>query len=635
LPVRGKELLTGHIIFNFQSLKSASGLNPMLNPHQNSEMNSGKKNFIIFFLVLIGLIYVTRLFHLQVLDHRYKIYASSNIQRILIDYAARGLIYDRNGELMVYNEPYYDLMVIPNQVRSMDTTELCGLLSITRSQFDTRLQAARTFSRFKASVFERQISKNVYAVLQEKLFKYPGFYVQPRTLRNYPFPVAAHTFGYVGEAGPTDIARDPYYIAGDYIGISGIEKYYEKILRGNKGTRIVLVDALNRDIGSFQDGRYDTLASAGTDLYSSLDLELQIYGELLLRNKRGSIVAIEPSTGEILALVSSPGYDPNLLVGRVRSQNYRMLQEDTLKPLFNRALMASYPPGSVFKVANFLVGLQEGGITVNSRYSCPGFYRSGSITVRCRSHPQPVNVATGLQFSCNTFSCIQFRNTLELPKFLNMQHALTTWRNHLVSMGFGVTFNSDLSHELPGQLGSADYYDRIYGPRGWRALTVISLAIGQGEIGTTPVQLANLAATVANRGFYFTPHVVKAIGHPDSLNPVFLKTNYTTIDSVHFETMAAAMLETVESGTGRYSKIPGILMGGKTGTVQNPHGENHSAFIAFAPYDKPLIAVSVIVENAGGGSAWAAPISSLMIEKYINRTIARTAFEKRILDASF
>lgn len=607
----------------------------MQNNYQSSEISSRRKNFIIFFIVLTGLIFLTRLFFIQIIDHRYKIFASSNIQRIVTDYPARGLIYDRNGELMVFNEPYYDLMVLPGQVREMDTLEFINLLDITKEQLENRLQAARVYSRFRASVFERQISKDIYAVLQEKLFKYPGFYVQPRTLRKYPEPVAAHTFGYVGEAGPAEIAANPYYRPGDYIGISGIERHYEEILRGQKGTRIVLVDALNREIGSFQEGRYDTLAVAGTDLYASLDLELQMYGEKLLQNKRGSIVAIEPSSGEILALVSSPGYDPNLLVGRIRTQNYQMLQNDTLKPLFNRALMASYPPGSVFKVANFLVGLQEGGITTHSRYGCPGYYRSGGITIRCRTHPQPVNVVSGLQYSCNTFSAIQFRNTLELPKFESMQQALTTWRDHIVSMGFGVTFDSDLSHELPGQIGSADYYDRIYGPRGWKALTVISLAIGQGEIGTTPVQLANLAATVANRGYYFTPHVVKAIGHPDSLNPGFLTRKRTTIDSVHFEVMAQAMFETVETGTGRFSRMDDISMAGKTGTVQNPHGENHSAFIAFAPVENPQIAISVIVENAGGGATWAAPISSLMIEKYINREVKRDWFEQRILDAAF
>jgi penicillin-binding protein 2 len=607
----------------------------MIARNTQSDFFTRRKISVIVFFIGVGLLYLIRLYHIQVVDHRYKIYASSNVQRIITDYAARGLIYDRNGELLVYNEPYYDLMVIPRQVTSIDTTEFISLLGITEEQFINRMQSAISHSRHKGSVFERQISKDIYAVLQEKLFRFPGFYVQPRTLRKYPYQMAAHLFGYVGEAGPSTIENDPYYKSGDYIGISGIEKHYEEILRGQKGSRIVLVDALNRDIGPFQDGRYDTLAVAGTDLFTSLDYELQLYGERLMQNKRGSIVAIEPSSGEILALVTSPGYDPNLLVGRVRSQNYRNLQEDTLKPLFNRALMANYPPGSVFKIANFLVGLQEGGINLNSRYSCPGYYYSGGITVRCRTHPQPVNVITALQHSCNTFSCIQFRNTLELPKFGSMQEALTTWRNHLVSMGFGRTFNSDLPYELSGLLGSADYYDGIYGPRGWRALTVISLAIGQGEIGTTPLQLANLAATVANRGFYYTPHIVKAIETPDNLNPEFIERQYTTIDSIHYETMVTAMYETVESGTGRFSRIPDIPFAGKTGTVQNPHGENHSAFIAFAPVEKPKIAISVIVENAGGGASWAAPISSLMIEKYLTGEIKRSWFEQRILDASF
>ncbi len=600
-----------------------------------SDVFSRRKISIIVFIIIIGLLYLARLYYIQVIDHRYKIYASSNVQRVITDYAARGLIYDRNGELLVYNEPYYDLMVIPRQVTSIDTTEFINLLGITEEQFINRMQSAISHSRHKGSVFERQISKDIYAVFQEKLFRFPGFYVQPRTLRKYPYQMAAHLFGYVGEAGPSIIANEPYYKPGDYIGISGIEKHYEEILRGQKGTRIILVDALNRDIGPFQDGRYDTLAVAGTDLFTSLDYELQLYGERLMQNKRGSIVAIEPSSGEILALVTSPGYDPNLLVGRVRSQNYRNFQEDTLKPLFNRALMANYPPGSVFKVANFLVGLQEGGINLNSRYSCPGYYYSGGITVRCRTHPQPVNVITALQHSCNTFSCIQFRNTLELPKFGSMQEALTTWRNHLISMGFGRTFNSDLPYELSGLLGSSDYYDGIYGTRGWRALTVISLAIGQGEIGTTPLQLANLAATVANRGFYYTPHIVKAIGTNDNLNPEFLDRHNTTIDSVHYDAIVTAMYETVESGTGRFSKIPDIPFAGKTGTVQNPHGENHSAFIAFGPVEEPKIAISVIVENAGGGASWAAPISSLMIEKYLTREINRAWFEQRILDASF
>lgn len=607
----------------------------MMHSGSSSGLHGNRKNIIVLIIITIALIFLVRLFHLQVINQSYKISATSNVLRTLTDYAARGLIYDRQGELLVFNEPYYDLMVVPRQVKNLDTLEFCGLLDLTREQFETRMQTAIRHSRFTASVFERQIPKNTYAVLQEKLYKYPGFYVQPRTLRKYPEPIAAHIFGYVGEVGPEITQSNPYYRPGDYIGISGIEKYYEEELRGSKGTRIIMVDVLNREIGTFQEGRYDTLAVAGKDLYTTLDKELQIYGEKLMQNKRGSIVAIEPSTGEILALVTSPSYDPNLLVGRVRSANYRMLQNDTLKPLFNRALMASYPPGSVFKVANFLVGLQEGVITSHTRYSCPGFYSSGGITVRCRPHPGPVDIGSAIQYSCNTFSCIQFRNILEQTRFQNMQEALGAWRSHITSMGFGRIFNNDLPYELSGLIASPEYYDRIYGPRGWRALTVISLAIGQGEIGTTPLQLANLAAIVANRGYYHTPHIVKAINHPDSINPRFLQQNRTTIDSTHYEVMAKAMFETVEAGTARYSRIADITMAGKTGTVQNPHGENHSAFIAFAPYDNPQIAIAVIVENAGGGSAWAAPIASLMAEKYINRRIDRPWFEQRILDANF
>lgn len=603
--------------------------------NSSSDVFSRRKISVIFFMVLIGLIYLSRLFYIQVVDHRYKIFASSNVQRVITDYAARGLIYDRNGELLVYNDPYYDLMVIPGQVGDIDTTEFITLLDITHEQYEKRMIAARQYSPYKPTLFEKQIPKDQYAVIQEKLFKFPGFYVQPRTLRKYPHNIAAHTFGYVGEVGKTTIERDPYYRMSDYIGISGIEKHYEEILRGKKGSRVVLVDAYNRDISSFQDGRYDTMAVAGTDIYTSLDLQLQMYGEKLLQNKRGSIVAIEPSSGEILALVTSPGYDPNLLVGRVRSRNYRHLQQDTVKPLFNRALMASYPPGSVFKIANFLAGLQEGAITEHSKYSCPGYYYSGGITVKCRSHPSPVDVKSAVKHSCNTFSCIQFRNLLELNKFESIQQALTTWHDHMESLGFGRTFNSDLPYELSGQLGSSGYYDQIYGSNGWRALTVISLAIGQGEIGTTPLQLANLAAIVANRGYYFTPHIVKATENILKLNAKYLDPIQTTIDSVHFETLAEAMLETVETGTGRFSRIPDILMAGKTGTVQNPHGENHSAFVSFAPFDNPKIAIAVIIENAGGGSAWAAPIASLMTEKYLTGEVKRSWFEQRILDAKF
>jgi len=603
--------------------------------NQSSDVHSNRKNIFIAALIIVGAIYLLRLFQIQVLDSSYKLSADSNVLRYVTDYPARGLIYDRNGELLVYNEAHYDLMVVPGQVQNIDTTEFCNLLGIEKELFESRLQRAREFSRFRPSVFESQISKNTFAVFQEKMFRFPGFFVQPRTLRNYTYPMAAHTFGYVGEVSPREIENNPYYRMGDYIGVSGIELSYEEELRGKKGVRVRMVDVHNREIGPFQEGRYDTIAIPGKDLYTTIDAKLQLYGEQLMRNKRGSIVAIEPSSGEILALVSSPGYDPNLLVGRVRGQNYRQLQADELKPLFNRALMAQYPPGSSFKIVNTLVALQEGVVNYQSRYGCSGVYVSGGIRVRCRSHPGPVNVLSSIQYSCNTYSCIVFRNTLDQSKFSNIQEGFNNWRRHVSSFGFGRVFGSDLAYELSGLVATSDYYDRIYGPRGWRSLTIISLGIGQGEIGTTPLQMANLAASVANRGYFFTPHIVRAVGLPDSLQARFLEKNFTTVDKAHFEEMAHAMKLVVEAGTGRFSNIQTIPIAGKTGTVQNPHGENHSVFIAFAPVDDPKIAISVIVENAGYGSTWAAPIASLMIEKYITGQIGRDWFEKRILDASF
>lgn len=607
---------------------------PML-LNQGSNFHSKRKNIILGAMVLVGILFLARLFQIQVIDLSYKLSANSNVLRYVTDYPARGLIYDRYGELLVYNEAHYDLMVVPGQVSQIDTTAFCQLLGIEQSLFEERLKKARDYSLFRPSVFESQISKNVFAVFQEKLFRFPGFFVQPRTLRKYTYPMAAHTFGYVGEVGPREIESNPYYQSGDYIGISGIERSYEEELRGKKGVRVRLVDVLNRDIGPFQEGRFDTLAIPGKDLYTTLDAQLQMYGERLMQNKRGSIVAIEPSTGEILALVSSPAYDPNLLVGRVRNQNYGSLQNDTLKPLFNRALMAQYPPGSAFKIVNTLIALQEGVINYQTNYGCGGGYYSGGISVACHSHSSPVNAYRGIQFSCNTFSCITFRQTIDQNKFSNIQEGFNTWRRYVTSFGFGQPFGSDLAHELSGLIPTSDYYDRIYGARGWRSLTVISLAIGQGEVGTTPVQLANLVATMANRGFYYTPHVVRSVAHPDSIQERFKEKHNTLVDQAHFQEIAGAMHDVVRAGTGHFSMIPGISMGGKTGTVQNPHGENHSVFIAFAPVEDPKIAISVVVENAGYGATWAAPIASLMIEKYLNRQIGRGWFEQRILEAKF
>jgi penicillin-binding protein 2 len=606
----------------------------MLN-QQNVNIYNYRKKIIIAIFLITAVIYLARLFQIQLLDHSYKASASSNITRHITNFPTRGLIYDRNGELLVYNEPYYDLMVVPGQIKNIDTTEFCNYLGIDKASFATRVAQAREFAHHLPSVFEKQITNEDYAVLKEKLYKFPGFFVQPRTLRRYSKPIAAHTFGYVAEVGPEITKNDPYYKARDYIGISGIEKSYETILRGEKGVDIILVDAMGRDMGSFQKGNYDKPTVSGTDIFLTIDASLQEYGEILMKNKRGSIVAIEPSTGEILAIVTSPSYDPNLLVGRARSANFRKLQNDTLRPLFNRALMAQYPPGSAFKIVNTLIGLHEGVLNNHTRFSCPGYYRAGNITVNCRYHPNPVDVISSIQYSCNTASSIIFRNTIDNVKYSSIQESFNNWRNHVLSFGFGRIFNSDLPYELPGLVVSSEYYDRIYGTRGWRSLTIVSLGIGQGELGTTPIQLANLGAIIANKGFYYKPHIVKAIENIDNLNTKYSDVYYTTVDSAHFETMTAAMWQVTKEGTARFARIDGIEIAGKTGTVQNPHGENHSVFIAFAPVENPKIAISVVVENAGYGSTWAAPIASLMIEKYLTGEVKRAWYEKRILDAYF
>ncbi len=605
----------------------------LINQQTNSYLN--RKFVIITIFVVIGLVFIVRLFSLQVLDTSYKLSASRNILRHITDYPARGLIYDRNGELLVHNEPFYDLMVIPGQVGEIDTVSFCNLTGITIESFERRMQNAKQFSYHRGSIFIGQIEKDSYAYIQEHLHKFPGFYVQSRTLRNYVYPVAAHIFGYVGEASQRIIDNNPYYQPGDYVGISGIEKYYEEFLRGEKGVKIKVVDALGREIGPYQDERYDTIAIAGEDLYTTLDIDLQIYGEKLMQNKIGSIVAIEPSSGEILSMVSTPNYDPNLLVGRVRTQNFLSLYSDTLKPIFNRALMAEYPPGSVFKVISTLIGLQEGVVQPNTRLYCPGYYQSRGITVRCREHKNPVDLTGSIKYSCNTYAANLFRNVIDQDKYKNIQESFTTWRDHVTSFGLGNVFNNDLPYELSGIVANSDYYDNIYGSNGWSSLTILSLGIGQGELGTTPMQLANVAATIGNRGFYKTPHIVRAIDDPENKNSKFNNKKYSTIDEEHFDFIAESMFQVVDEGTGRFSRIEDIEMAGKTGTVQNPHGENHSVFIAFAPKDDPEIAISVVIENSGYGATWAAPVASLMIEKYLTRQVERKWFEQRILDANF
>ncbi len=595
-----------------------------------SRIYSDRKIVIVATFIAVGFIYLLRLFYIQIIDRSYTLSANNNVLRYVTQFPARGLLYDRYGKLLVYNEAVYDLMVVPNQVKNIDTAELCRLLEIDREGFIERMKKAREYSPHLSSAFEKQISKETYGYIEEKLYRFQGFFVQPRTLRKYPMSIGAHILGYIGEVTPKQIEKDSYYKQGDYIGISGIERSYEKELRGVKGLKIRMVDVFNRDVGSFEDGKFDTAAVMGNDLYTGLDAELQALGEELMQNKRGSIVAIEPKTGEILCFISSPGYDPNLLVGRVRGKNFEMLNEDPVKPLLNRAISGTYPPGSTFKMANDLIGLQEGDLTPTTRFSCQG---PSSSPIRCtHNHQSPLDVYTAIQQSCNPFHWQVFRAIMNDPDYPSVKERYTMWRNHLLSMGFGRSLNSDLPYEVKGSLPSADFFDKIYGAGHWNAMTIRSLSIGQGEITVTPLQLVNYATMVANRGWYYPPHIVRAIGTEKNFTDFTRKKVYITVDQANVEVVRKGMEEVVQMGTARAVKIDSIPMAGKTGTADNPHGKPHSIFIGFAPIDNPKIAICVVVENAGFGSTYAAPIASLMVEKYITRKIARTELKDRMLN---
>lgn len=576
----------------------------------------------------VGFIYLLRLFYIQLIDKSYTLSANNNVLRYVTQYPARGLIYDREGKLLVYNEAVYDLMVTPMQVKDIDTLEFCRLLEITKEGFIERMEKAMKYSRFKSSLFEKQISKETYGYLEEKMYRFSGFFVQPRTIRYYPKPMGAHLFGYVGEVTQAQIDKNPYYKSGDYIGISGIEKSYEEVLRGIKGMKIKMVDVHNREVGSFQEGRFDSAAIMGQDLYLSIDGDLQEYGEKLMTGKMGSVVAIEPSTGEILAFLSSPGYDPNLLVGRVRGKNFVRLSEDPVKPLLNRAMAGTYPPGSTYKMVNDLVGLQEGVLTLSTRYTCQG---PSSSPIKCtHNHQSPLGVEVAIQQSCNPFHWQVFRSIVNSSQRGSLRENYVAWRNHVMSLGFGKKLGTDMQFELSGNIPSAEKYDAIYGKGHWNAMTIRSLSIGQGEILVTPLQLANYATTLANRGYYFTPHVVKAIGERTKPAKLYPK-NIATIDKANFDIVVEGMRQVATLGTARWYQIDSVTMCGKTGTAENPHGKDHSLFIAFAPVENPKIAIAVIVENSGFGATWALPIASLMMEKYIKGYIKRTDVEERMI----
>ncbi len=590
-----------------------------------------RKYVIIALIVLASLILIIRLFIIQVVEDTYRMSADNNVLRYVTQYPARGLIYDRNGQLLVFNQAAYDLMVIPAQMASFDTTNFCNLLGISLEVFNERIKAAFSYSRRAPSIFLKQISAETYATFQEKMFMYPGFYVQPRTLRKYSKPIASHLLGYVSEVDEAIIENDHYYKPGDYIGKLGIEEAYETDLRGSRGVKIYLVDVYSRIKGSYADGRLDTNAVQGSDIIASIDMDLQEYGELLMKNKTGSIVALEPSTGEVLALVSSPNYDPGLLVGRIRSENYTKLNADTLLPLFNRALMAYYPPGSTFKPLNGIIGLQENVITPFTEFEC----NNGYLFVACHSHRSPLDLEHAISNSCNSYFCQTFRRILESPQYPSLYDAFDKWANYLKEFGFGLTLGTDFVNDLPGFVPSVSYFDKFHGKNGWKALTVISLAIGQGEIAVTPLQMANMTAAIANRGYYNSPHIVKSVGSQGNIDAQFTTKHIINIDSANFEQIILGMEDAVNGGEGvtaRIAALNDIIVCGKTGTAQNPHGEDHSVFIAFAPKDDPQIAISVFVENAGFGSTYAAPVASLMIEKYIRGDITNRWLEERIIE---
>lgn len=589
-------------------------------------------------IIFTGLVLIVRLFILQVADVSYKISADNNSQRLVTQYPARGLILDRKGRQMVNNEAAYDLMVTPRYMKPFDTTEFSQILGISKDEIKTifqNLKKDKGYSSYKPSLFLKQMSAATYALLQERLYKFPGFFVQPRTLRSYVRHFAPHLLGYVTEVDSSDIKRDNYYKTGDYIGKSGIERYYEKELRGRKGVNIQLVDVHNRVVGSFRDGDLDTMAVVGSSLTLSIDADLQEYAEKLMARVRGAAVAIEPATGEILAMVSVPNYDPSLLVGRVRSGNYRQLERDPSKPLFDRSVMAPYPPGSTFKVAQGLVGLQEGTLAPTTLYGCAGGYNVGSFHMGCHIHASPLNLPQAIGNSCNAYFANVFRAILDNQKHGSVRDNYETWRKDILTFGFGSKLGVDLPQELSGNVPSPEYYDRsLFRYGGWRSLTVVSLSIGQGEMGNTVLQMANFAALIANGGWFYTPHLIKQINGRDTIPEKYAQKHFTAVDTSHFSVIKEGMYLAVTGtgGTARGVAIPGIEMCGKTGTAQNPHGNDNATFMSFAPKEHPRIAIAVYVENAGFGATWAAPVASLMIEKYLTGEVKRPWMEEKMLN---
>ncbi|MBR2638533.1 MAG: penicillin-binding protein 2 [Bacteroidaceae bacterium] len=594
-----------------------------------NNFNIEKRKYILGAAVLLVLIvYTSRLFDLQVLSDEYKSKADSNAFYKKTIYPARGLMYDRKGRLLVYNQPAYDITFIPREIKKVDTLELCKALNITREEFDNRMKSirkSRGYSSYTEQPFMTRLSSEEFAPFREKMYRFPGFYISKRSIRQYTYGAAGVLFGDIGEVSQKKIDKDPYYTRGDYIGIQGLEASYEEVLRGVKGTEMLLRDAYGRIQGNYMNGAFDTLPITGKNLTLGLDIELQQLGEELLKNKIGSIVAIEPSTGEILCMVSSPSYDPRLLTGRQRGENHKILSQDKLKPLMNRAVMGTYPPGSTFKTSQALTFLQEGIITSNTHFPCHGGFRYNKFKLGCHAHGSPLSLFPAIATSCNAYFCWGLVRMFSSDKYKNVQEAMNIWRDYMVSMGFGYRLGIDIPGEARGMIPNANYYGKHYGNY-WNAVTVISISIGQGEVTLTPLQIANLSATIANRGTFITPHLVSSI-EGDTLPRIYREPRKTMAERAAYEDIVKGMRQAVLEGTCRGADIPGIEVCGKTGTAQNK-GKDHSAFIGFAPMNNPQIAVAVYVENGGFGATYGVPIGALIMEKYLNDTLSVESLEK-------
>jgi penicillin-binding protein 2 len=593
-------------------------------------MLENRRFVIIGFFAVVGLIYIARLFYLQVLDESYSIVSSSNSIKRVIEIPFRGQIYDRKGKLIVYNTPVYDLLVTPRKARVEDTLRFCQVLGIERREFDSLMNAASAYSRNKPSIFLRQLSKEDFASIQDVMVDYSGFQFAKSSLRTYTAPTLANTLGYVSEITKKqlDAQEERYYRQSDYIGQNGIEKIYENELRGKRGTKFIMQNVAGVYKGPWKGGELDTMAVAGENLYSGIDLETQQYADSLMKNKVGSVVAIEPSTGQIISMVSAPTYDPNILASRFFSKNYSALVRNPYKPLFNRPVMASYRPGSTFKLIQALVGLQEGVVTPGTGFShanCP---------VGCHNHVATSSIALGVTHSCNPYFYHLFRRVMYNNNISNTFKAsaagLEEWHSRVSKFGIGQQLGIDLPSERKGNLPDKKYYDKIYGENAWKFSNIYSISIGEGEILITPLKMANVAAIIANKGYFYTPHVIHGVGDQKKLDPMYTTRRESQVDARHFDPVIEGMIGAVEAGTAKSARIQGITVAGKTGTSQNKKGDDHSIFIGFAPAENPKIAIAVFVENGGFGGQAAAPIAGLIMEKYLTGQVTNKALEKRM-----